>query len=87
MFQTSTLVAALSWPGYVLAGIVSATYSGPLFLFIASAASPWSSSLILVPGVAARSVTAAVGNPPTQKNASIFLSFIALTLSAAPRRS
>ena len=43
--------------------------------------------LILVFGVDARSVTAAVGKPPTQKNASIFLSLMALTLSAAPRRS
>ena len=40
-----------------------------------------------MPGVAARSVTAAVGTPPTQKNASIFRSLIALTDSAAPRRS
>ena len=40
-----------------------------------------------MPGVAARSVTAAVGTPPTQKKASIFRSFIALTDSATPRRS
>ena len=35
----------------------------------------------------ARSVTAAVGSPPTQKNASIFLSLIAFTDSATPSRS
>ena len=45
-------------------------------------ASSWSSNLIFVPGVAARSVTAAVGTPPDQKNASIFLSLRAFTDSA-----
>ena len=39
------------------------------------------------PGVLARSVTAAVGSPPTQKNASIFRSLIAFTDSATPSRS
>ena len=40
-----------------------------------------------MPGVAARSVTAAVGMPPTQKNASILRSLTALTDSATPSRS
>jgi hypothetical protein len=43
--------------------------------------------LILVFGVEARSVTPAVGRPPTQKKASIFLSLSALTLSATVPRS
>ena len=44
-------------------------------------------SFILTPGDAARSVTAAVGMPPTQKKASILRSLMALTDSATPRRS
>src|SRR5438093_750369 len=40
-----------------------------------------------MPGVLARSVTAAVGRPPTQKNASILRSLSAFTDSATPRRS
>jgi len=40
--------------------------------------------LDFMPGVLARSVTAAVGNPPTQKNASILRSLMALTDSATP---
>jgi hypothetical protein len=42
---------------------------------------------ILMPGVAPRSSTAAVGKPPSQMNASILRSFIAPADSAAPRRS
>ncbi len=54
---------------------------------MASAPSPWSMSLIVLPGVEARSLMAAVGTPPTQKSASIFPSFSAFTLSATERRS
>ena len=42
---------------------------------------------IFIPGELARSVTAAVGKPPTQKKASILRSLIAFTDSAAPKRS
>ena len=56
-------------------------------MFIAATASAWSIILIFVPGVLARSVTAAVGRPPTQKKASILPSLIAFTDSATPRRS
>src|SRR5262249_18746156 len=66
-FQTVTTWLGRSCPGYDFAGIVSRTYSCPYFLFIASAASAWSISLSLTPGVAPRSVTAEVGMPPTQK--------------------
>ena len=41
----------------------------------------------LVFGVFARSVMDEVGRPTTKKNASIFLSLMALTDSATPRRS
>src|ERR1051325_5092767 len=47
----------------------------------------WSISLILMPGVLARSVTAAVGRPPTQKKASILRSLSAEADSATPSRS
>ena len=67
--------------------MVSSTYSWPYFWFILATTSEWSIILILVPGVLARSVTAAVGRPPTQKKASILLSFMALTDSATPSRS
>src|SRR6267143_1429465 len=40
-----------------------------------------------MPGVLARSVTAAVGSPPTQKKASILRSLSAFTDSATPSRS
>ena len=68
-------------------GMVSCTYRLPYFLFMAATTSAWSIILILVPGVLARSDTAAVGRPPTQKNASILPSLSALTDSATPRRS
>src|SRR6266705_1961649 len=67
--------------------MTSSMYSGPYFLFIAATVSAWSISLILMPGVLARSVTAAVGRPPTQKNASILRSLSAFTDSATPSRS
>src|SRR6516162_4622390 len=57
------------------------------FAFILSTVSAWSISLIFTFGVAPRSVTAAVGNPPTQKKASILRSLSALTDSATPSRS
>ena len=66
---------------------MSSKYSGPYLVFILPTTSEWSTSLIRVPGVLARSVTAAVGSPPTQKNASILLSFMAFTDSATPSRS
>jgi uncharacterized protein len=47
------------------------------FAFILSTVSAWSISLIFTFGVAARSVTAAVGKPPTQKKASILRSLSA----------
>ena len=42
---------------------------------------------IFMPGLFAKSVTAAVGKPPTQKKASILRSFTALTDSATLKRS
>jgi hypothetical protein len=67
--------------------MLSSTYRLPYFLFMAATRSAWSTILILLPGELARSDTAAVGRPPTQKKASILPSFSALTDSAAPRRS
>ena len=67
--------------------MVSLTYRLPYFLFIAGTRSAWSIILIFTPGELARSVTAAVGRPPTQKKASILRSFSAFTDSATPRRS
>src|SRR4029450_2467379 len=55
--------------------------------FILSTRSAWSMSLIFTFGVAPRSVTAAVGSPPTQKKASILRSLSALTDSATPSPS
>ena len=57
-------------------GSCPATYRLPYFLFIAATTSAWSIILILVFGVLARSVTAAVGRPPTQKKASILPSLM-----------
>src|ERR1041384_7855559 len=57
--------------------MVSLTYRLPYFLFIAGTRSACSIILILTPGVLARSVTAAVGRPPTQKKASILRPFTA----------
>jgi len=52
---------------------------------MAGTRSAWSINLIRMPGVLARSVTAAVGRPPTQKKASILRSLSADADSATPR--
>ena len=44
-------------------------------------------SFILIPGVAPKSIIDAVGRPPTQKKASIFLSFKAPADSETPNLS
>src|SRR5690349_13010916 len=67
--------------------MTSCTYRLPYFLFMAATRFAWSMSFSFTPGVFARSVTAAVGRPPTQKNASILRSLMAFTDSATPSRS
>ena len=73
--------------GIGLRGDDAARIDAAVFGFMFSTTSAWSIIAIFTPGVAPRSVTAAVGSPPTQKNASIRRSLSALTDSATPRRS
>ncbi len=67
--------------------MVDGKYKLPYFLFIAGTSAAVSTITIFIPGLLAKSVTAAVGKPPTQKNASILRSFTALTDSATLKRS
>ena len=59
----------------------------PYFLFMAGTSAAVSTITIFMPGLFARSVTAAVGKPPTQKKASILRSLTAFTDSATLKRS
>src|SRR3974390_2953906 len=79
MFHTVEILLSASMSLYIALGLETCTYNWPNFLFILSTVSPWSIILIFTPGVLARSVTAAVGRPPTQKNASILRSLMAFT--------
>src|SRR4026209_1595867 len=58
----------------------------PCFFAITGTSCAMSIILIFTPGELARSVTAAVGRPPTQKKASILRSLSAFTDSATPSR-